>query len=103
MEIWATDKLLPYHAYVRNQPPRFGPRMIEERWPELLTAKKLFPLRASLHFDNAEPDWRSGTFPLRGQIDHAGKNQRRKVVSTPGWLHRDSAPAILDETTRYCE
>jgi hypothetical protein len=52
MEIWATDELLPFQNYVRNQPPRFGPRMIEEQWPGLLTVKKLFPLRASLRFDN---------------------------------------------------
>jgi hypothetical protein len=52
MEIWATNKLIPFQDYMRNQKPRFGPRMIEEQWPELLTVKKLFPLRASLHFDN---------------------------------------------------
>ncbi len=52
MEIWATDQLLPFQNYVRNQPHRFGPRMIEEQWGGLLTSKKLFPLRASLHFDN---------------------------------------------------
>jgi hypothetical protein len=55
MEIWATDKLLPFQPYVRNQQPRFGPRMLEEQWPELLTAKKLFPLRVSLHFDMPAP------------------------------------------------
>jgi hypothetical protein len=38
--------------YVRNQPPRFGPRMIEEQWPAMLTAKKLFPLLAMLRFEN---------------------------------------------------
>jgi len=53
MEIWATEQLLPFQNYVRNQPPRFGPRLIEERWADLLTAKKLFPLRASLRFENA--------------------------------------------------
>ncbi len=52
MEIWATDQLLPFQNYVRNQPHRFGPRMIEEQWGGLLTAKKLFPLLASLKFDN---------------------------------------------------
>jgi hypothetical protein len=52
LEIWATDELLPYQPYVRNQPHRFGPRMMEEQWPALLTARKLFPLRASLRFDN---------------------------------------------------
>ena len=52
MEIWATDQLLPFQNYVRNQPHRFGPRMIEEQWAGLLMAKKLFPLWASLRFDN---------------------------------------------------
>jgi hypothetical protein len=52
MEIWATEELLPFQNYVRNQPPRFGPRLIEEHWADLLTAKKLFPLRASLRFEN---------------------------------------------------
>ncbi|MDQ6631351.1 MAG: hypothetical protein M3Y82_06290, partial [Verrucomicrobiota bacterium] len=36
MEIWATDKLFPFQPYVQNQPPRFGPRMIEEQWAGLL-------------------------------------------------------------------
>jgi len=52
MEIWATDQLLPFQNYVRNQPHRFGPRLIEEQWAGLLTAKKLFPLLASLKFDS---------------------------------------------------
>ena len=52
LEIWATDKLLPFQAWLPNQPHRFGPRMIEEQWPELLNARKLFPLRASLRFEN---------------------------------------------------
>jgi hypothetical protein len=51
MEIWATDKLLPFQSYLRNQRPRFGPPMLEEQWPALLTAKKLFPLRVVLHSD----------------------------------------------------
>ena len=52
MEIWATDKLLPFQPWVRNQPHRFGPRMIEEQWGGLLKAKKLFPLIALLKFSN---------------------------------------------------
>jgi hypothetical protein len=52
MEIWATDKLLPFRAWQPNQPPRFGPRMIEEQWGELLRAKKLFPLLAIVRFEN---------------------------------------------------
>jgi Domain of unknown function (DUF4412) len=51
MEIWATDKLLRFQPYLQNQPHRFGPRMIEEQWGELLKAKKLFPLLAVLRFD----------------------------------------------------
>jgi hypothetical protein len=58
MEIWATDQLLPFQNYVRNQSPRFGPRMMEEQWAGLLTAKKLFPLRASLHFENGPERYR---------------------------------------------
>ena len=52
LEIWATDQLLPFQYYVRNQPPRFSPRMIEEQWGGLLKAKKLFPLLAVLKFEN---------------------------------------------------
>jgi hypothetical protein len=52
LEIWATDTLLPFQAWLANQPHRFGPRQIEEQWPELLKARKLFPLRASLKFGN---------------------------------------------------
>lgn len=48
MEIWATDKLLPFQPWLRNQPHRFGPQMIEEQWGGLLRAKKLFPLLAVL-------------------------------------------------------
>lgn len=58
IEIWATDQLFPFQPYVQNQPHRFGPRMIEERWGGLLTAKKLFPLRASLRFENGQERFR---------------------------------------------
>lgn len=58
MEIWATDQLLPFQNYVRNQTPRFGPRMIEEQWAGLLAARKLFPLLASLHFENGQERYR---------------------------------------------
>jgi hypothetical protein len=52
MEVWATKQLLPYQAYQRNQPHRFGPRGIEEQWAALLTSRKLFPLRAILRSDS---------------------------------------------------
>lgn len=51
LEIWATDKLLPYQSYLSNPVRRFGPPMLEEQWSELLAAKKLFPLRVILHSD----------------------------------------------------
>lgn len=51
MEIWGTDQLLPFQPYLQNQPHRFGPRMIEERWGDLLKAKKLFPVLAVLRFE----------------------------------------------------
>ena len=52
MEIWATDKLLPFQSWLASQPHRFGPRMIEEQWAEMLKAKKLFPLLAVLKYEN---------------------------------------------------
>jgi hypothetical protein len=52
MEIWATDQLMPFQPWLRNQPHRFGPQMIEEQWSGLLKAKKLFPLLAILKFPN---------------------------------------------------
>ncbi|HEX5398708.1 MAG TPA: DUF4412 domain-containing protein [Verrucomicrobiae bacterium] len=52
MEIWATDQLCPFQPYVQNQPHRFGPRVLEETWGEPLHSKKLFPLLATLKFDN---------------------------------------------------
>lgn len=58
MEIWATDKLFPFQPYIQNQPHRFGPRMIEEQWPELVKEKKLFPLLATLKFDNGAERYR---------------------------------------------
>jgi hypothetical protein len=58
LEIWATDQLFPYQPYLRSQPHRFGPRMIEEQWPQMLTTRKLFPLRVSLRFDNGPERYR---------------------------------------------
>jgi Domain of unknown function (DUF4412) len=52
MEIWATDQLFPFQPYVQNQPHRFGPRLVQEQWAELVKARKLFPLLATLKFDN---------------------------------------------------
>jgi len=58
MEIWATDQLFPFQPYLQNQPHRFGPRMIEQQWGDLLKTKKLFPLLATLKFDNGAERFR---------------------------------------------
>jgi len=43
---------------LQNQPHRFGPRLIEEQWPELLKARKLFPLLAILRFESGPERFR---------------------------------------------
>jgi hypothetical protein len=58
MEIWATDQLVPFQAYLPHQPPGFGRPMIEDQWPDLLSAKMLFPLRAILTADNGVERYR---------------------------------------------
>ena len=58
MEVWATDQLIPYQSYLRNQAHRFGPRMLEELWPKMVKEKKLFPMRAVLRFDNGTERFR---------------------------------------------
>lgn len=58
MEIWATDQLGPFQAYLPAQPPAFGPPMIELQWSGLLSARKLFPLRAVLRADNGMERYR---------------------------------------------
>lgn len=52
MEIWATDELSPFIAYLPNQPPSIGPPMIDRQWSSAFAGKNLFPLRASLRMEN---------------------------------------------------
>jgi hypothetical protein len=80
MEIWATDQLLPFQNYVRNQPPRFGPRMIEEQWAGLLTVKKLFPLHASLRFDNGAERFR---FEVKSVMPQKLTGEEAKLFDPP--------------------
>ncbi len=61
MEIWATDRLIAFEPYQAQQLPRFSPRLLEERWGELLREKKLFPLRAVL-------SWAGGGEWLRFEV-----------------------------------
>jgi hypothetical protein len=58
LEVWATDQLLPFQPYLQDQPHRFGPRGMEEQWPQLLKAKKLFPLLAVLRSDHGAERFR---------------------------------------------
>lgn len=58
MEVWATDQLLPYQPYLRAQPHRLGPRLLEEQWAELVTALKLFPMQGSLRSDSGRERFR---------------------------------------------
>jgi hypothetical protein len=58
MEIWATAALMPFQDYVRRQQPRFGHRMLEERWGEMLKEKKLFPLLAVMRHQHGEEIFR---------------------------------------------
>jgi hypothetical protein len=58
LEVWATDQLFPFVAYQQNQPHRFGPRMVEEQWPELLKARRLFPLLVTLRFEKGPERYR---------------------------------------------
>jgi hypothetical protein len=43
---------------MQNQPHRFGPQRIEEQWPGMLTSRKLFPLLATLRYDNGAERFR---------------------------------------------
>jgi len=90
MEIWATDALLPFQPYVPNQPPRFGPRMIEEQWAGLLTAKKLFPLRASLHFENGAERYR---FEVQSVVPQKLTKEDLKLFQPPeGYFEIEPLP-----------
>jgi len=62
MEIWATDQLVPFQPYLQSQPLSLAPRMIVEQWGDLLKARKLFPLLATLKTVN-------GAERLRYQVE----------------------------------
>jgi hypothetical protein len=55
MEIWATDQLPAFQPYLPSQPPRIGPRAIEDQWGLWLKARKLFPLLAVLRSEGRSP------------------------------------------------
>ncbi len=47
-------RLPPYQPWRQSQPQRFGPQMIADQWGELMKNKKLFPLLATLKFENGQ-------------------------------------------------
>jgi hypothetical protein len=58
MAIWATGKFFPFEPYMRSQPHRFTPPSIEQRWAKLVKEKRLFPLLATLKFNNGAERFR---------------------------------------------
>jgi hypothetical protein len=98
MEIWATEQLFPFQPYVQNQPRRFGPRMIEEQWGDLLKAKKLFPLLAVFRFERISPPG-AGTPPAAGP-----ERYRFEVQSiTPEKINSDDAAKLFQPPPGYIE
>ena len=103
IEIWATDKLFPFQPYLQNQPHRFGPRMIEEQWGEMLKAKKLFPLLAILRFGapaTSSADGQSGKeMPALGP-----ERMRFEVKSiTPEKIRKEDAEKLFQPPPGYQE
>ena len=80
LEVWATDRLLPYQPYLQNQPHRFGHQGIEEQWPALLTNRKLFPLLVTLHRDNGPERFH---FEVKSVTPQALTEADTKLFQTP--------------------
>lgn len=80
LEIWATVQLFPFHAYLQNQRSQFGARMIEEQWPEMLAARKLFPIRAVLR---VEPGGEEPLFEVKSITAKKIPDESGKLFSPP--------------------
>jgi len=90
LEIWATDQLFPYQPYLQNQPHRFGPQRIEEQWPGMLTTRKLFPLLASLRYDNGAERFR---FEVQSVTPQKLTDEEAKLFQPPeGWFEIQPLP-----------
>jgi hypothetical protein len=81
LEIWATDHLFPFQPYRQNQPHRFGPRTLEDQWPELLKARQLFPLLVTVRVE-------SGPERYRFEVDSV---QPEKITAQEGKLFQPPA------------
>ena len=90
LEIWATDQLFPYQPYLQNQPHRFGPQRIEEQWPGMLTSRKLFPLLASLRYDNGAERFR---FEVQSVTPQKLTEEEAQLFQPPaGWFEIQPLP-----------
>jgi hypothetical protein len=90
MEIWATDQLFPFQPYVQNQPHRFGPRMIEQQWGDLLKTKRLFPLLATLKYDNGAERFR---FEVKSVTPQKLTDDDAELFQPPsGWFEIQPLP-----------
>jgi len=90
MEIWAAQTNLPFAQYLPNQPTRFGPRMIEEQWAGFVAAKRLFPFRAVLKFENGPERLR---YEVRSITPQKPEEQSDDLFRPPADYHQiDSLP-----------
>jgi hypothetical protein len=90
LDIWATDQLFPYQPYVQNQPHRFGPQRIEEQWPGMLTSRKLFPLLATLRYDNGAERFH---FEIQSVTPQKLTDKEAKLFQPPeGWFEIQPLP-----------
>jgi hypothetical protein len=85
-EIWATadSALFPFRLLQRNYSNRrFGPRMLEEQWIELLQKQSLFPLEATLRMDvhphSASPAANGGKGIAPSSVEHGQERLSFKV------------------------
>ena len=86
LEVWATDKLLPFIPYTQTSAPRFGPRMLEDQWPDWLKSRGLFPLKASLRYGNGPERFHFEVLSIKTE----------KIIDTEGKLFQP--PAEYHET-----
>ena len=90
MQIWATDQLVPFQDYLPNQPPGVGPPMIERQWSELLAARGLFPLRASLRLDNGMERYHFEVVSVRPARITA--DEARRFQTPEGYIELEPRP-----------
>ncbi len=78
--IGATDQLIPFQPYLKNQPHHFGPQRLEERWGYLMKANNLFPLIATLKLENGTERFR---FEVTSVAQHELSNDETNHFQAP--------------------